>query len=300
MRVLREIGPGTVDAVVAGHTHAGVAQVVSGTPVIQSFSVGKAFGRVDLTIDPLTKRVKSARVFPPTDLVLPATYEGTSVQADVEVAESFAADVERGRAKKEEKVGVILDTPFPRHHDHESPEGNLFADLMHSSRKDADVTLMNGGGLRADLPAGELTYGALFEAMPFDNRFATVKLKGRDLRAILAKNLETTTGIFSVSGAHVTAECKAGKLAVRIERDGKKGEVTDDETLTIVTSDFVATGGDFSGFPPDATIEVPTVRDGLEQQLRARAGHIKVSDVFDPTRRRIVFPGEKPVRCAVR
>jgi 5'-nucleotidase len=300
MRLLGGIGPGTVDAVVAGHTHAGIAHVVSGTPVIQSFSVGKAFGRLDLTIDPLTKKVKSAHVFPPTELVLPATYEGASVQADAEVAQSFAADVERGRARKEEKLGVVLDTPFPRDHDHESPEGNLFADLMRSARKDADVTMVNGGGLRADLPAGELTYGALFEAMPFDNRFATLKMKGSVLRAILAKNLERTTGIYSVSGVHVTAECQTGKLAVRIEHDGKKGEVTDEEIITVVTSDFVATGGDASGFPPNATIEVPTVRDGLEQQLRARAGHIKASEVFDPARRRMVFPGEKPVRCAAR
>ena len=54
----------------------------------------------------------------------------------------------------------------------ESAEGDWFTDLMLAAQPRAQVALTNGGGLRADIPAGPLTYGELFKAMPFDNRFA--------------------------------------------------------------------------------------------------------------------------------
>jgi hypothetical protein len=43
----------------------------------------------------------------------------------------------------------------------------------------ADVALLNSGGLRADLPAGELEYGAVYEIIPFDNNVATITMTGR-------------------------------------------------------------------------------------------------------------------------
>lgn len=39
---------GAVDAVVGGHSHAGVAHFVGEVPVVQSFAMGQAFGRIDL------------------------------------------------------------------------------------------------------------------------------------------------------------------------------------------------------------------------------------------------------------
>ena len=44
----------------------------------------------------------------------------------------------------------------------------------------ADIAINNsGGGLRADLPAGPLTYGSVFEVMPFDNLLVRLRLTGR-------------------------------------------------------------------------------------------------------------------------
>jgi 5'-nucleotidase len=44
-----------------------------------------------------------------------------------------------------------------------------------------DVTLLNAGGLRADLPAGELTFGGLYEVFPFDNTVSTITLTGEQI-----------------------------------------------------------------------------------------------------------------------
>ena len=81
-------------------------------------------------------------------------------------------------------LGAIVETTIRRAGDSESPLGNLFADAMRESILDADVglTLSNApGGLRADLLPGPLTFGALYDAFPFDNRFTRVELTAADL-----------------------------------------------------------------------------------------------------------------------
>ena len=63
---------GAVDAVVAGHTHAGVAHFIGEVPILQSFAMGVAFGRADLVFrrsgGSYTLDRKSTRVFAPTEL----------------------------------------------------------------------------------------------------------------------------------------------------------------------------------------------------------------------------------------
>jgi 5'-nucleotidase len=65
---------GAVDAVVAGHTHAGVAHFVGDVPIVQSFSYGNDFGRIDLTFRrpaanaPWQVDRTASRIYPPTEV----------------------------------------------------------------------------------------------------------------------------------------------------------------------------------------------------------------------------------------
>ena len=138
---------------------------------------------------------------------------------------------------------MVVAAPIKRAQKVESPLGNLFADLMRAARPGTDVALTNGGGLRADLPAGPLTYGQLFEAAPFDNRFATIPITGAELTDAVARNLGRDNGIVSLSGVRAEARCEHGALAVSLHRtDGRA--IAPKARLTLVTSDFLATGGD--------------------------------------------------------
>jgi 5'-nucleotidase len=295
MRVVPKLAPGLVDAVVAGHTHQAMAQLVHGVPVIQSWAQGKAFGRVDLTIDSATKRVKASRVHPPTKLDLPATYEGRAIEADAAVARAIAPDLERARARKAERIGVRLADRFKRDYAAESALGNLFTDLLRTGG--ADVALLNGGGLRADLPAGELEYGPLFEAMPFDNLVVTVRTTAKELGALLAKNLTSKGGIFSVSGLRAVATCQGNKLTIKLIRDDGR-PLDDGEPLTLTTSDFLAQGGDGARFAKEAiTTTDALIRDRLEAGLRARGGTLRAADYLGKTKR-ISYSGRRPMRCA--
>ena len=115
--------------------------------------------------------------------------------------------------RRREKLGPKLPAAITRAYGTESAEGNLCCDLMLAAQPagaNAEIALTNGGGLRADIPAGELTYGGLFEAMPFDNRFAIVDVKGSHLRSMVSTNLQRGGGILSWGG--LTAKAAGSTL----------------------------------------------------------------------------------------
>jgi 5'-nucleotidase len=308
-QVARELSAGgaVVDAIVAGHTHEGVAHRVSGIPIVEAFANGHDFSRIDLTIDRASGRAIDAKIFPPQRICAPErcageTYEGAPVVPDPAVAAAIAPALEAARAQREERLGVVLAAPLPRAHKVESPLGNLFADLMRIARPRADVAILNGGSLRVDLPAGPLTYGRLFEALPFDNRFATISLTGGELADLIAGNLGRDNGIVSLSGVRAEARCKAGALAVTLFRsDGRP--IAPKTRLTLITSDFLATGGDglfLAEIKERAKLDDgPPIRDAMADLLRARKEPLTPDDraLFDPARPRIAYPGPRPVKC---
>jgi 2',3'-cyclic-nucleotide 2'-phosphodiesterase (5'-nucleotidase family) len=292
--VARALPAGAVDVIVGGHSHAGVAHMVAGVPIIESFKYGVAFGRVDLTVDRATGKVSERRIHAPRDIVFPGDYEGAPVVADPAVAQALDKFLAASRARSEEKLGVTLSGVIKQTFDAESAEGNLIVDLMRKARP-ADVAITNGGGLRAPLPAGELTYGQFFEAQPFDNRFAALDLTGKDLREVVRRNLQATDGIFSFSGVRITARCEAQKLVVELTREDGKA-VKDGDTLTITTSDFLATGG-LLGKGPAKVEDGPPIREALVDILRKDKGTIDPPAYFDPARPRVAYPGKRPVQC---
>lgn len=318
--VIRAFPPGLVDAWVGGHTHAAVAHRISGVATIESFSSGRAFGRVDLQIDPQGKVIGS-RIFPPQDLCplgpnnppatppsieqcAPLPYEGAPVERDPELSRIVAAADERTRAQREEKLGVTATAAITRSYAQESALGNWFTDLMLEGNPRAQLALTNGGGLRANVPAGEITYGQLFEAMPFDNRFAILKIEGRQIREMITTNLSRGGAMYSWGGVAAKAACKADKLAVDIKVRGKALE--DARVYTLVTSDFLASGGDgmLTAFKLPAPMELTNeiMRDSFARSLRARKGAAKKLDpvkLYDPKSPRLSFTGTRPIRCSL-
>jgi 5'-nucleotidase len=307
-QVARALPPGAVDAIVAGHTHDGLAQRVSGVAIIEAYSEGRAFGRVDLSVDRASGRVVAAHLFAPHPICAAPErcaaerYEGEPVRPDATVAAATEPDRDRVRALREARLGVTVTAPLTHQRKLESPLGNLFADLMRRAHPEADVALVNGGSLRADIPAGPLTYGRLFEANPFDNRFALLHLTGRDLQRLVERNLARDGSVVSLSGVRALANCAGGRLEVRLERaDGHA--IAPSERLVLVTSDFLATGGD-GLFPEEARRGAdlpggPPIREAMATLLRARGGKLGGDDhdIFDPAHPRLDYPGPRPVRC---
>jgi 2',3'-cyclic-nucleotide 2'-phosphodiesterase (5'-nucleotidase family) len=311
--VLGDLPKGLIDVVVAGHTHAAIAHRIDGMAVIESYSSGRAFGRVDLRVTEThvsAVTIHKPEVMCPLDSegnpqrlseCHPADYEGHTVVADPDVQKIVDEALARTDKQRNESLGVNLSGPITKAYKTESSEGNWFTDLMLAARPDAEVSLTNGGGLRADIPSGELTYGRLFEAMPFDNRFAVVSLLGKHIRRLVTTNIQRDGGFFSFGGITTKAACKNGTLDITIKVGTKP--LADDAKYTLVTSDFLASGGD--GVIgrlklPEGSIK-PTdviIRDAMADVLRKKKGTtIEPEKIYSPAHPRLDLPGKRPLIC---
>jgi 5'-nucleotidase len=307
---------GAVDVIVGGHTHSGMAHRIGGVAVIESYSSGRAFGRVDLQISP-DGHVTASKIEQPHPMCAldsgaipvavaacaPGDYEGKPVVADAEVQKIVDIAVARAAERRKERLGVTLTQPVNRAHAVESAEGNLFCDLMLAARPEAQVSVTNGGGLRADLPAGELTYGELFSALPFDNRFAIIDVTGKELRQLVTGNLTHGGGFNSWGGLTAKARCKADKLDVEVWIAGKP--LVETKRYKLATSDFLASGGDgvIGRLKLPATaihITDMIIRDALADVLRAFKGPratIDPAKLMTKTRPRLDYEGKRPLSC---
>ena len=193
--IARALPKGSVDAIVAGHTHQALAQRVAAVPIIQAYANGRAFGRVDLTVERKSGKVIASRLEAPHDLCTTGVgeschagdYEGRPVRASDEVTQLNAPAFVAAKRKGEELLNVDVLRTLPHNRKQETALGNLLADLMRAAHP-SDVAMINGGGMRASLPAGKLSYGRLYETFPFDNAFASMRLPAGEFRRLLARN----------------------------------------------------------------------------------------------------------------
>jgi len=321
IKVARGLPRGLVDVILAGHVHAVLAHEIADIPVVSTSLGLRAFSRVDLTVDRRSGRVTGHRILAPRDLCAResvrtqacvagtgagtrvAQYEGASVHADDRIARVLAPAVDKVAALKAMPVGVFADAPVRRAGD-ESPLGNLVTDAMLAAIPGADVAINNTiGGLRADLPRGPVTYGRVYEVLPFDNRVVAISLTGAELKAALAARLRVRSDPMGIAGIRVHAVCAGGAIQLSIVR-ASGVPVRDGERLRVATSDFIATGGgvflprhlalsaDFQ-FPSDA----PVQRDVIVDWLRARGGELREDALVDRDNPRWTYSGRLPLRC---
>ena len=79
-KVISDLPKGLVDVWIGGHTHAAIAHRISDVAVIESYSSGRAFGRVDLRIT--DTHVSGVTIFQPT-LLCPLDKDGNPVLYDL-------------------------------------------------------------------------------------------------------------------------------------------------------------------------------------------------------------------------
>ena len=320
--VARALPAGLVDVIVAGHTHDGIAHEVAGVAIIEAFARGQFFGRVDVTIDRASGRASRRRLFPPehicafrdpaTDRCVPASgtdaraaaeYAGDVVTPDPDVEAILRVAAETTEALKNTPLGVVADTPIPIGGAVESPLGNLFTDALLAAVPDAEVAVNNtSGGLRAELPAGAVTYGALFRVFPFDNRLAQLSLTGAELRRVFAGQLQGSSRLLGVAGLRVVPACTGRELRVTLVRPSG-AEVGDAERLRIATTDFLAMGAVFRPVAPAGGFEIPVgapiVRDLVAEALSRLSHPLRASDLVDTAQPRWPAPSKLPFRCGV-
>ena len=275
MQVANELEPGLVDYIIGGHNHNPIAHIVNDTPITSNDSKTFSFGRVDFHIDRDRHAVVSRQVYAPQHTAPGTrdTYEGHPLVANPDVERVAMRAIARTEAIKQEELGVTLTGPFEIVPDIEAAIGNLMTTAMIESFE-ADIAIHNVfGGIRNGLPAGDLTYGAVFEMFPFDNIVSIHEISGRDLRRIVARKAHEHRKP-GFAGMRVFISCTDGGLDVVMRlNDGR--EIGDDDRIRVVANDFLAMGGDDILTPaiPDGGFELhydmPLTRDALVSWFEA-------------------------------
>jgi len=100
-----------------------------------------------------------------------------------------------------------------------------------------DIALLNFGGIRAQIPAGDVHISDIYAVSPFDNTLIFLQIKGSELR----KALKRFTDKRCAPMAGVEMTFRNGKL---IKILVQKEPLDDEKLYKLVTLDFIAKGGD--------------------------------------------------------
>lgn len=149
-------------------------------------------------------------------------------------------DAQPKMARVKEVIGYsteVMTTEYP-----ESSLSNWFVDILMRqtgtlSGKKVDLGIVNFGGIRVDMPKGDILLDDMLSMFPFKNQLAYVELTGRQIRTILE---DMAASRFQVlGGVRVVAE--DGKL-VSAEIGG--APIDDDAVYGLATISFLLAGGD--------------------------------------------------------
>lgn len=233
-----------VDVVVSGHSHSFVNTRLRGVPIVQARSRGEAIDIVDLAVGDTTGRqagdIGASRVI---SADVPDVMSDT-ITADPQAARIARRAIDAVAGIIAQPVGRILTDM--RRDGSQYALGNLIADAMREAAK-SDIAVMNNGGVRASLLAGDVNFGRLYEVQPFGNTLYTLKVRGADLRAYLARLVAGTSIRAHVSGVALRYDPArpADDRLVDVRVGGRP--IDPKRIYTITLNDFMVTGGDGLG-----------------------------------------------------
>jgi 2',3'-cyclic-nucleotide 2'-phosphodiesterase (5'-nucleotidase family) len=244
-----------VPVVVGGHTHRGYREPwidpITHTMVLETFGNGSSLGHIVLNIDRDTHAIAGWEA-PRRDGVLVTLFEDELWPEDV-VSERLQPFVEETQKGLDVKVGASR-VELTRRGGSNSPMGNLVTEAMRAEAN-ADFAFTNLGGLRADIPAGDITAGEVLRVLPFDNSLAIVQMPGRTIRQIFERKSRRGSSGIAQSGAQVIVDPEApeGERVRELLIGGQPIEA--DRVYRVVTTDYLMDGNSGLAFlaqtPPD-------------------------------------------------
>ncbi|MDY0214955.1 MAG: 5'-nucleotidase C-terminal domain-containing protein [Bacilli bacterium] len=168
---------GIVDAVFTGHQHYLDEKIVSGVPILQTRGRGRDIMHTRLGYNKTTNEVKVMEYQVIRDLV---NIDITEDQTTRDIVDYFVWKYKINETKNE-VLGKVINENMTR-----SMVANFVVEVMTKSYEEAVGALHNvNGGIRAEFNKGNITYGNVYNAFPFDNEIYVVSLFGSRLRGLM-------------------------------------------------------------------------------------------------------------------
>lgn len=234
------------DLILGGHEHTLLQSSSHGTPIFKMWADAREVGKFDLYIDKKTGKLASMdwEIVPVTDAI-PDDPEFAPVVAKYkDLLDKLSVQVGA--------TSVELDALSKSVRTKETNIGNFIADAYRKAA-DADVALVNGGSIRADLTysPGVLTMRDVLSMLPFNNPIVKVEVSGKLLADILEHSVarsaeDSEPGRFpQISGMSFKFDTRKlpGQRVSEIMVNGRP--LDEKKAYTLATSDFlVSRGGD--------------------------------------------------------
>lgn len=248
-----------VDIIIGGHSHTPLFNplIQNGVIIAQAGSYSRWLGKVDLKVD--TKK----------DTILGFTGELIETKMDSSIYDRAAEEkVENMTASIQGdlmKVIGKLESDWKRSYTGESNLGQWEADATRN-KVGSDISLMNSGGIRKDLPEGDITVGDIWEINPFGNTVVTFNISGKGLKQMMKNNLRNrvneiketgSSDMIIVSGIKVLYDSKKvlegdENFIASIKVNGI--DVDDNKSYSISTNNYV--GSQFKKYFGDVDEEI--------------------------------------------
>lgn len=213
-----------VDAIFGGHSHKGQSSPSSSysTTAIQAYSNGKDVGHIDLTYSFTSESVTSSE----GEILDTRSFRISSLADDPETASMYQTYLDNEISAIKDEVRLpngqgIEKSDIPNVY-------NQYAYRYFKEFKDTtdayEIFMVQTNYARSAIASGDITYGMIYKALPFDNALYLVSVRGSDISGTLSDY-----GIFYVPSQ-----------SSQISGSSLYNYLTPSETYYILTVDYIA------------------------------------------------------------
>lgn len=253
---------GGLEFILGGHSHDTHQQPeqVNGTLIAHPGCFRHGAGRLDLQTE--------------NGKLVGFEYRNLPVTAEVEPDDAVTRLVQSYEERMKPSLSEEL-TELPEDLDHDPDHlGDRCEKLLSQSMvaaTGAQLALINQKFMRTGLQHGHLTRGQLMDALPFDNRVQSIKLKVGELLKMLTESQrrnDQTSIIFGGQGVNLATRVEDRSLML-VDSE-TLAEIPPDHELTVATTDYLLSGG--LGYLAtdlrDKAADFGLVRDAVEGFLK--------------------------------
>ncbi|MCK5075974.1 MAG: 5'-nucleotidase C-terminal domain-containing protein [Calditrichia bacterium] len=230
-----------IDILFGGHIHKGYDKPwedpETHTLCFQNYGKGGNIGWIDFKIDVENKMIVGYEMPVINNTLLLLTQDAYRVDTGLyRMLEKERAKYEKGLTDIVGKSEFVLFRGGG-----ESLMGNVVADAL-LEQVNADFAFTNGGGIRADLKAGSVSYKDLFNILPFGNQLIISKVKGSFIKRIIEEKVKGYSRGLVIGGGKVVVDYNRPD-GDRVTQFLIKGEELNlEKEYRIVTSDYLMEG----------------------------------------------------------
>jgi len=235
-----------IDLIVDGHSHTALADglLVNDTLIVQTGWHEHRLGKATINVENHKIVSKKAELLDADDIkkICPKPDEKvlTEVTLATERANKLLDEVVAHSDRELSSYRLLVRR-------NESELGNLAADAMRWMAK-SEIGIINGGGLRENLPAGDVRKRDTMAIFPFGNTLRIAEINGKTIREMLEHSVEfypaSFGGFLNVSGMTFSYD-PSQPAKHRVKEILVAGQPLDEnKTYTIALVDFQTEGGD--------------------------------------------------------